>query len=153
MEFFSSLGINILSSIVYDIGKAFVNNKNKPLSEKQILDIIGSFQHDFDDIFNNFVNLENQMLCIQKQNEIILKLLLLVFNSHSNISFVNNDDGYLLLGNYSLNTLSNSANNHLSCYADSLPNTPPETLGEAIWPIPNELKGVLLDEIEENLYE
>ncbi len=152
MELLSSIGINVISSIVYDIGKLFINNNKKALTEKQILEIISTFQDDINHIFERLDEIDKQVTCIQKQNEVVFKLLLLIFDNKSNISISYLDDGYVIDGNYNLNSLNTVAKNQLNHYAQSLPAASPKCLSDAIWPIPHSVKGDLLDEIENNLY-
>lgn len=152
MEFFSSIGTNIISSIVYDIGKLFIKNKKKPLSEEQILEIINTFHNDIECIFDKLNHIEKEFICVKKQNEIIFKLLLLIFDNRNDVTISCSEHGYIIDGNFSLNNLNSIAQGCLERYALSLPSAPPRSLGEAIWPIPHNLKGELLDELENNLY-
>lgn len=152
MNLFSSIGINIISSIFYDIGKKFIQNNRKPMSEAQILEIINSFHSDFKCIFDKLNQIDNNFVCVRKQNEIIFKLLLLIFDNRSDIAISCSEHGYIINGNYSLNNLDSIAQGCLERYALSLPSAPPQSLSEAVWPIPNDLKGELLDELENNLY-
>ena len=152
MEPLSSIGINILSTILYDIGKLFVTNNRKPLSEKQMLEIIDSFQNEIDCIFYKLNELEYELCCIKHQNEIIFKLLLMIFDNNSDITISYSEKGYLIEGNYTLSNLTSVAKGCLDRYTNSLPSAPPKNLSEAIWPIPQKLKGELLDEIENSIY-
>ena len=152
MEPFFSLGINVLSSIIYDCGKLFIKNNKRPLTEEQMLKIIASFQNEIECVFDRLSKIENNLEYIKNQNEIIFKLLLLVFDNNSDITISFSEKGYLIEGNYTLNNLNSIAQDCFNRYARSLPSTPPKNLSEAIWPIPHKLKGELLNEIENNLY-
>lgn len=149
----TTLGTNILSSIIYDVGKAFIKNEKKSLTEDQIIEIINSFHNDLETVFQNQNNFEYKLDCLQKQNENILKLLLMIFDSNNMLSISYTGDGYRLDGEYTLNNLDKVTNICLNNYVASLPQSIPKTLSEAVWPIPNKLKGVLLDEIEESNYD
>lgn len=152
MNPFSSIGINLLSSIIYDIVKSFIKNNRKPMSEEQILKIIGTFHSDIECIFDQLNQIESNFICVRKQNEIIFKLLLLVFDNRSDVTISCSKHGYIIDGDYSLKNLNSVAQGCLERYALSLPSAPPQSLSEAIWPIPHNLKGELLDELENNLY-
>lgn len=152
IDFLLTLGTNVLSSIVYDIGKTFVQNGKKSLTEKQLLEIINSFQSDIDSLYRNQDDIGYKLNCLQKQNENILKLLLTIFDSNNMLSISYTEDGYRLDGQYTLNSLNRMANVCLNNYVALLPQSTPKTLSEAVWPIPKKLKGVLLDEIEKNNY-
>lgn len=152
MGFFSSIGINIISSIIYDIGKSFIANNQKPLSEEQILQIIDKFNCDIKCIFEKLNQIEDNINCVKNQNEIIFKLLLLIFDNNSDVTISSSKYGYIIDGDYTLNNLNSIAKECLERYAFSLPTAPPKSLSEAIWPIPHNLKGELLDELENNLY-
>lgn len=152
MELFSSIGTNIISSIIYDIGKLFIKNNKKPMSEEQILEIIDTFHSDIEYIFDKLNQIENSFICVRKQNEIIFKLLLLIFDNRSDVTISCSEHGYIIDGDYSLNNLNSIAQGCLERYVLSLPSAPPQSLSEAIWPIPHNLKGELLDELENNLY-
>lgn len=147
-----SLGTNILSSMVYDIGKAFVSNGNQSLTEEQVLGIICSFQNELDEMLLSQSDIEDRMDLLQRQNEIILKLLLAVFCERSIVRIVHTEDGYRLDGEYTLDGLNDEADACLNDYLDLLHQADPETLGEAVWPIPADMKEVLLDEIQQSLY-
>lgn len=147
-----SLGINILSSMVYDIGKAFIANGEQPLTEEQIVEIICAFQGELDKILLSQNNIKNRIDFLQNQNETIIKLLLAVFYDNNTISIKCTENGYQLDGEYTLNCLNNKANDCLNNYWNSLPNSVPETLGKAVWPIPTKIREVLLDEIQQHLY-
>lgn len=150
--FISSLIQNILCSIVYDIGKKFILNEKKPLSEKQILDIIDPFREEFSCLLEKIAQVETDLDCIQKQNEAIFKLLLMIFDNQSNIAISYSNKGYLLDGDYSLDNLHSIVQLRIDGYAKSLSLEQPRNLGEAIWPLSREQKGALLNEIERNLY-
>lgn len=152
MESFSSIGINIISSIMYDIGKLFIKNNKKPMSEEQILEIIDTFHGDIACIFDKLNQIENSFICVRKQNEIIFKLLLLIFDNRSDVAISCSEHGYIIKGDYSLKNLNSITQGCLERYALSLPSAPPQSLSEAIWPIPHKIKGELLDELENNLY-
>lgn len=152
MELLSSIGTNIISSIIYDIGKMFIKNNKKPMSEEQILEIIDTFHSDIERIFDKLNQIENSYICVRKQNEIIFKLLLLIFDNRSDVTISCSEHGYIIHGNYSLKNLSSIAQGCFERYTLSLPSVPPQSLSEAIWPIPQNLKGELLDELENNLY-
>ncbi len=152
MELFSSIGTNIISSIIYDIGRLFIKNNKKPMTEEQILEIIDTFHSDIECIFDKLNQIENSFICVRKQNEIIFKLLLLIFDNKSDITISCSEHGYLINGDYSLNNLNSIAQGCIERYELSLPSAPPQSLSEAIWPIPHKLKGELLDELENNLY-
>lgn len=145
------LGTNILSSIVYDMGKSFIDNGEMPLTEQQVYEIINSFECELNKIFISQNDIENRLGYIQMQNEAILKLLLMVFDQNSLVRILYTPNGYQLEGEYTLNHLNDIANDCLNSYINLLPQSPPKTLSEAVWPIPTELKGVLLDEIEQIL--
>lgn len=153
MEPFSSICVNLLSSIVYDIGKSYIKNKKKPLTEEQMMEIISTFQKEINSVYDRLGWLEDSITNIKIQNETIFKLLLLIFDNNSDIFIKYSPNGYQIEGNYSLDDLNHLAGNCLVKYVDSLPVTRPKTLGEAIWPLANEMKGELLDELEKNLYE
>lgn len=152
MELLSAISANIISSIIYDIGKIFLKNNKKPMSEEQILEIIDSFHGDIECIFDKLNIIENNFICVKKQNEIIFKLLLLIFDNKSDFAISCSESGYIIDGDYSLNNLNSIALNCLERYKLSLPSTHPQSLSEAIWPIPNKLKGELLDELENSIY-
>lgn len=152
MTFFSSIGTNILSSIIYDIGKGFITNRQKPMTEKQILEIIDNYHGEIECIFDRLNRIENSCINASKQNEAIFKLLLMVFDNRSNVTLSCSENGYVLDGNYTLNNLNSIAQKCLQRYTLSLPSVIPKSLSEAVWPIPNNLKGALLDELESNLY-
>ena len=139
-EILYTLGTNILSAIMYDIGKFFVDSGKTPLTEQQVYEIIRSFECDFDKIFISQNEIEDRLDYIQKQNEAIFKLLLMVFDQNS-----------LVRIQYTLNHLNDIATDCLNNYIDLLPQSPPKNLSEAVWPISTEIKGALLDEIERNL--
>lgn len=150
-EILQALGTNVLSSIVYDIGKNFINNDETPLTEQQMYEIISSFECELNEITISQNDIEDRLSYIQKQNEAILKLLLMIFDQNSRIRILYTPNGYQVEGEYTLNHLNYIATECLNSYIDLLPQTPPKNLSEAIWPIPTELKGVLLDEIEQIL--
>lgn len=152
MKLFSAIGANIISSIIYDVVKLFIKSNKKPMSEEQILEIIDGFHSDIECIFDKLNQIENSFIYVRKQNEIIFKLLLLIFDNRSDIKISYSEHGYVIGGDYSLNNLNSIALNCIERYELSLPSTPPQSLSEAIWPIPHKLKGDLLDEIETNLY-
>lgn len=152
MEPFSSIGVNLLSSIIYDMGKSYIKNKKKPLTEEQMMEIISSFQREIRTVYDRLGGLEDSITNIKMQNETIFKLLLLIFDNNSEIFIKYSPKGYQIEGNYSLNNLNHIASDCLVKYVDSLPLTRPKTLSEAVWPISNEIKGELLDELEKNLY-
>lgn len=151
-EWLSAIAINLISSIFYDIGKAFIKNNKKPMSEKQILEIIDSFHGDIDCVFDKLNQMESNLICVSKQNETIFKLLLLIFDNTNDVAISCSEQGYIIDGNYSLKDLNALAQKCLERYALTLPSIPPKSLSEAVWPIPYNLKGVLLDELENNLY-
>ena len=150
-EILHTLGINVLSSIVYDMGKNFIDNEETPLTEQQMYEIINSFECELNKISISRNDIEDRLSYIQKQNEVILKLLLMIFDQNSRVRILYTLNGYQVEGEYTLNRLNDIATECLNSYIDLLPQTPPKNLSEAIWPIPNELKGVLLDEIEQIL--
>ena len=150
-EILYTLGTNILSAIMYDIGKFFVDSGKTPLTEQQVYEIIRSFECDLDKIFISQNEIEDRLDYIQKQNEAIFKLLLMVFDQNSLVRILYTPNGYQLEGEYTLNHLNDIATDCLNNYIDLLPQSPPKNLSEAVWPISTEIKGALLDEIERNL--
>lgn len=152
MDLFSSIGTNIISSIICDIGKLFIKNNKKPMTEEQILEIIETFRSEIECIFDKLNQIEKNFICVKMQNEIIFKLLLLIFDNRSDVTISCSEHGYIIDGDYSLNNLNSIAQGCIERYALSLPLAPPRSLSEAIWPIPHNLKGELLDELETNLY-
>ena len=140
MEFFSSIGTNIISSIIYDIGRLFIKNQKKPLCEEQILDIIDTFHSDIESVFDKLNHIEKELICVKKQNEIIFKLLLTIFDNRNDITISCSEHGYIIDGKFSLNNLNSVAQGCIERYALSLPTMPPRSLSEAIWPIPHNLK-------------
>ena len=140
---------NICSSIIYDIGKRILENGNKPITEEQLNNIINEFQSEFKEILcsqSEFFKKQNE------QNEIILKLLLAIYDNRSDISIRKINDYYIIDGVCSLDCLKNRAKECAEKYETLVINSHPHTLGDAIWPISNETKKELLDEIEQNLY-
>lgn len=147
-----SMGTNILSSIVYDMGKMFIKNGKQSITDDQMSKIIYSFQDDLDEILISQDRIEDRMDFLQKQQETIIKLLLVVFDEKNKIQIKYTENGYQLDGEYSLDYLSEEANVYLCDYCELLPQTIPRALGEAIWPIPTNVKEVLLNELKQNLY-
>lgn len=152
-QIFSTLGANILSSIMYDLGKNFILKDYEPLTEQEVLDIINNIQSDFNEIIENQKNFEGKLDYLLSQNETIIKLLLIIFNENSQVSILNEGDGYYIKGECALSSLSDKTNLCLKEYSSTLPEEIPTTLSEAIWPIPKETKEDLLNEIAKNLYE
>lgn len=152
MNLLSSIGTNIISSIIYDICKEFIKNGEKPMSEEQILEIIGSFHSDIEYIFERLNQIESDFIYVKKHNEIIFKLLLFIFDDKSDFIISCSEGGYLLDGDYSVNNLDSIIEKAVERYTLSLPSNPPQSLSTAVWPIPHNLKGELLDELKNNLY-
>ena len=130
------------------MGKRFIDNGETPLTEQQMYEIINSFECELNKIFISQNDIQDRLCYIQKQNETILKLLLMVFDQNNLVRILYTPNGYQLEGEYTLNHLNDIATDCLNRYIELLPQSPPKNLSEAVWPIPTELKGVLLDEIE-----
>lgn len=144
-----TLLINLCSSLIYDIGKFFLNNGNTPITEEQLNEIINGFQDELDEILRSqseFFKKQNE------QNEIILKLLLAIYDTRSEITIRKINGEYIMCGVYSLDCLKSKAKECAEKYETLILNSQPINLGDAIWPISNKTKKELLDEIEQNLY-
>ena len=152
METIISIALNVLSSIIYDIGKKYIQNAKRPLSEKQIFETIQSFQSQISDVSNELEKLDCELNSVMEQNETIFKLLLMIFDQSSNLRISYTPNGYLICGDYTLNNFADIVQERFKCYTQSLPTVSPKNLGKATWPIPQKLKGVLLDEIENDLF-
>ena len=144
-----TLFINLCSSLIYDIGKEFLKNGNAPIKEEKLNNIINKFQDELNEILRSqseFFKKQNE------QNEIILKILLAIYDTRSDISIRKINDEYIIDGVFSLDCLKDKAKELAEKYETLFLNSHPLNLGDAIWPISNETKKELLDEIEHNLY-
>ena len=149
MSFMGTVMTNLFSSIVYEIGKEFIKNRCMPISEEQMSNIFKKFQDELNEIFHSqseYFKKQNE------QNEIILKLLLAIYDTRSDITIRNINDEYIIYGDCSLDCLKNKAMERAQKYESLVLKSHPLSLGDAIWPIPNEIKKELLNEIENNLY-
>lgn len=151
MGFLLQLGVNILSSILYDIGKTYITNNCDPLSEQQLIEIINLFQDKIDELSESQQGISDRLNYLQMQNQMIIKLMLTVFDCNCPISFTFSQNGYRLDGNYSLSNLDETAFRYISAYSERLQMSHPKTLGEAIWPIPFSVKEELFNEIQQRI--
>lgn len=145
------IGVNILSSILYDIGKTYIANNYGPLSEQQLIEIISLFQDKIDKLSESQQGISDHLNYLQMQNQMIIKLMLAVFDSNCPISFTFSQSGYRLDGNYSLSNLDKTAYRCISAYLEKLQMSHPQTLGDAIWPIPLSIKEELFNEIQQRI--
>ncbi len=145
-----TLLINLCSSLIYDIGKKILNNGNTPITEEQLNEIINGFQNELNEILRSQSEFFKKQ---DEQNEIILKLLLAIYDTRSDITIRKINGEYFMGGFYSLDCLKIKAKECAEKYETLILNSHPINLGDAIWPISNKAKKELLDEIEQNLYE
>ena len=141
MDFLFNFGTNIVSSIVYELGKKFLTYKKQGLTEKEILDVIDSFQ----------LSNEKYFEAIEVQNKVILLLLLKIFDDVNNLSISYRENEYFIDGNYTLSNLNDKIILGIDRYISNYPKIKPSSLSEAIWPIEKTTKEVLLNEIKQSI--
>lgn len=142
-ELLLGLGTNLLSSIVYDIGKKCFSKKGNNISEEEIKNIIEE----------HVLEIETRINHIEAQNDMILKLILQIFNNNENFNIQNYENNYVVYNCPQITVLQNTIYSEVEKFNQKYLDYAPQSLSNAIWPIPKNLKEDLLNELEESFNE